>query len=257
MSAWLPCPHAAEHRFDAQQVRAGWARLHALDAEPLPEDEPVLQAWALLHGGLFEAADAAGIAAGPAGWAVAHCASALHATLLEPHEKARLEFYQRILERARAHVALRPRDASAWYWLGYALARHAQGIHMARALAQGLGAEIRAALETALELAPSHALAHAALGSFHAEVIDKVGPLVASMTYGASAETALAHLREATRLAPDSAAVLQEHAAALLLLEGKAAVPEATRLQQQAAHVRPRDAAERLWVELARASLSL
>lgn len=33
------------------------------------------------------------------------------------------------------------RDASpAWFWLGYALARYAQGIHVARALAQGLGA---------------------------------------------------------------------------------------------------------------------
>jgi tetratricopeptide (TPR) repeat protein len=257
MNAWLPCPYAGDYRFDAALVRDQWARLHALDAEALPSDTAVLRAWALFHNGQFEAAEAAGLQAGWIGMAVANRATAAYATLLEPHEKPRLDLYQRIHERARGYVAQRPDDASAWYGLGYALARCAQSIHIARALAQGIGSQIRAALETALKLAPSHAFAHAALGSFHAEVIDKVGPLVAAMAYGARADMALEHLREAQRLAPDSAAVLLDFAAALLMLDSQANLAEATRLQEQAAHIQARDAAERLWVELARTNLAL
>jgi cytochrome c-type biogenesis protein CcmH/NrfG len=257
MNAWLPCPYAADYRFDAAQVRAQWARLHALDAEPLPADEAVLRAWTLFHGGQFEAAEAAGLQAGGAGMAVANRATAAYATLIEPHEKPRLDLYQRIHERARAQIAVEPRDASGWYWMGYGLARCAQGIHVARALAQGIGGQIRGALETALELSPGHAFAHAALGGFHAEVIDKVGPLVAAMAYGARADIALQHLREARRLAPDSAAVLLDFAAVLLLIDGQTHLAEATRLQEQAAQLQPRDAAERLWIELALANLQL
>ena len=256
-AAWLPCPHAAEYPFDARRTRREWPRLHALDAEPLPADPGALQAWALLHGGQFEAAEFSGLAGGPSGVAAANCAAAAYATLIEPSETARIELYRRIHARARAVALGHPGQASGWYWLGYALARHAQGIHVARALAQGLGAQIREALETALRLAPAHALAHLSLGSFYAETIDKVGPLVAAMTYGAQADVALDHLHQARRLAPDSAAVLMDSAAALLMLDGQAHLAEATRLEEQAARVAPRDAVERLWVELARASLEL
>jgi tetratricopeptide (TPR) repeat protein len=256
MTAWLPCPHAADYPFDAAQVRAQWARLHALDAEPLPHNDALLHAWALFHGGQFEAAVAAGIRLGTSGVAVANRADAAYATLVEPEEKARLHLYRRIHARTLLHVTQRPLDANGWYWMAYALARHAQGIHVARALAQGIGAQIRGALETALRLAPTHAFAHAVLGGFQAEIIDKVGPLVAVMTYGARADAARASLREALRLAPDSAAILIDAAAVLLMLDSQAHQAEATRLYEQAAQVQPRDAAERLWVERARARLA-
>lgn len=257
MSTWLPCPYSTDYPFDAAQVRAQWDRLHALDVEPLPEEEDVLQAWTLFHGGHFEAAEAMGVGAGLAGTSVANRATAAYATLIEPREKVRMDLYLRIHARALVHAMHRPLEPSAWYWQGYALGRYAQGIHVARALARGIGAQIRVALETTLRLAPRHAFAHAALGSFHAEVIDKVGPLVASMTYGARAETALTHLREALSLVPDSAAIQWDYAAALVMVDGEARLSEATRLQEQAAQVTPRDAAERLWVELARATLAL
>ena len=258
MTTWLPCPHAGDYAFlDADEVRAQWPRLHALDAEPLPRGEAALAAWALLHAGQFERAEAAGLAAGVEGLSVANRAATAHATLVEPGEKARLALLQRVHLRGRQHAALAPLHPNAWFWQGYALARYAQGIHVARALAQGLGTQVRAALEMTLMLAPGHALAHAALGLFHAEVIDKVGPLVGAMTYGARAETALHHLREAGRLAPDSAAVMIARANAVVMLEGEARLAEAARLQEQAAAVTARDAVERLWVELARANLAL
>ncbi|QTD45060.1 hypothetical protein [Ottowia testudinis] len=252
MSAWPPCPFTADYSFDTGTVRAQWAVLHRADGEPLPNDRALLHGWALLHGGHLAQAASAGIAAGVAGLALANHATAVQATLLEPREQGRIELFRRVHARACAHAALQPRAANAWYWQGYALARYAEGIHVARALAQGLGAQVRHALETALALNAEHAGAHVALGAFHAAVIDKVGPLVAAMTYGARADTALAHLREAERLAPDSPAVLLECASALVRLDGEARLPEAARLQEQAARLPARDAVERLWVELAR-----
>ncbi len=257
MSSWLPCPSADRHRFDAARVRAQWAALHAVDAEPLPEDPALLDAWALFHSGHFEQATEAGLAAGIDGLPVANRATAAHAALVEPHEKARIELFKRVHERACTHAAARPGHANAWYWQGYALARYAEGIHVARALAQGLGVQVRQALEATLVLAPHHAYAHVALGTFQAAIIDKVGHLVGAMTYGARADTALAHLHQALRLAPESPAVLHECAGALVLLEGEARLDEATRLQEQAAAAAPRDAVEHLWVELARTSLAL
>lgn len=257
MSAWLPCPYAADYRFDVGHVRALWPALHAVDAEPLPEGEALWQAWALFHSGQFEQAAQAGLAVGTEGWSVANRATAAHAALVEPQETVRIELFREVHSRAVSHVALQPAHPNAWYWQGYALAHYARGIHVARALAQGLGTQVRAALEATLALAPEHAYAHVALGAFHAAVIDKVGPLVGALTYGARVDLALSHLSEAQRLAPTSPAVLCESANALLLLDGEAHLAEATALQEQAAQLQPRDAIERLWIELARTSLAL
>ena len=257
MSTWLPCPYAADYRFDIGHVRALWPALHAVDAEPTPHSDALWHAWALFHSGQFEQATDAGLAVGVEGLAVANRATAAYAALVEPQETVRIELFKRVHARALQHAAQRPDQPNAWYWQGYALAQYAQGIHVARALAQGLGTQVRAALEATLALDPNHAYAHVALATFQASVIDKVGPLVGAMTYGAHAAAVHRHLDHAQRLAPDSPAVLHECANALLLLEGEARLAEATRLLEHAAQLTARDAVERLWVELARARLTL
>ncbi|MDO5086194.1 MAG: hypothetical protein Q4D74_01115, partial [Comamonadaceae bacterium] len=195
--------NATPHRTALQRQ---WARLHVLDAEPWPRGQAQVQsAWAAFHAGDFARAESVGVQAGGAGLSAANRAAAAHATLVEPAEKARLETFRRVHARARTHAALMPRHPNAWFWQGYALWRYAQGIGLARALAQGLGTQARTALEKTLVLAPRHVFAHLALGSYHAEVIDKLGPLVSAMAYGASAATARHHLGEALRLAPDAA----------------------------------------------------
>lgn len=252
MSDWLPCPYSDEYAFDVARVRAEWPRLHTVDAEPLPEDDDLLAAWALFHSGHFEQAAEAGLGAGVPGWSVVNRATAAYAMLLEPQEKVRLELFRRVHLQATAQAAQRPDLANAWYWQGYALARYAEGIHVARALAQGLGAQVRAALEATLALDARHAYAHVALGTFQAAVIDKVGPLVGALTYGAQADAALGHLRQALQLAPDSPAVLLECGNALRMLGEADKLAEAKALHEQAAQIKARDAVERLWIELAR-----
>ena len=96
-----------------------------------------------------------------------------------------------------AQVKDDPQNPNAWYWQAYALGRYSQGISVAKALAQGLGSKVKEALQKTIQLQPRHADAHVALGSFHAEVIDKVGSLIGSMTYGARKETGLKMFEQA------------------------------------------------------------
>ena len=127
---------------------------------------------------------------------------------------------------------------------------------MAKALAQGYGGRIRDALEAALKLAPKHAEAHIAMGAYHAEIIDKVGALVGGLTYGAKREKGEAHFRKALELAPASPIASIEFANGLVLLHGKKMLEEAGRLYAQAAQMKPRDAMEKLDVEMAKAELA-
>ena len=255
MAQWTAFPHVADYPFDAAAVRRDWERLHAGDAEPLPRDPAVLEAWVLCHRGEFQRAMDAGLAAGGAGVTVANKAACIHANYLEPREGARLDRFLEAAERAEHQAAAEPANPNAWFWLAYALGRYSQGISVAKALAQGLGGKVKGALERTIALQPRHADAHVALGAFHAEVIDKVGSLIGGMTYGARKETGLQMFREALRLHPGSPIALVEYANGLVMLEGEHRMDEATRLYEQAASLPPADATERLDVELARAEL--
>ena len=255
MATWPPFPHAGHYRYDSASLKKKWPRLHAGDAEPVPQDGAVLQAWVLFHNGQFQQATEAGLAAGGAGITVANKATAIHANYLEKKEKTRLDLFLQVAERAAAQAAREPRNANAWYWHAYALGRYSQGISVAKALAQGLGGKVKESLEKAIALSPKHADARIALGAFHAEVIDKVGSLIGGMTYGAKKDTGLKLFQEALKLNPGSAIAMIEYANALVMLEGDKKMKEATALYEKAATAEPMDAMERLDVEMARSEL--
>lgn len=255
MAKWTAFPHAGDYAFDAASVRKHWARLHAGDAEPLPADAAVLQAWVLFHNGEFQKAAEAGLKAGGGGITVANKATCVYANYLEKKEKARLDLLMEAAQRAQAQAAAEPSNPNAWYWQAYALGRYSQGISVAKALAQGLGSKVKEALEKTIKLQPRHADAHIALAAFHAEVIDKVGTLIGGMTYGAKKEEGLKLFQEGLRLNPGSAVAMIEYANGMLMLEGDKRMREATRLYEQAAAAEPMDAMERLDVELAKVEL--
>ncbi|OOG50839.1 tetratricopeptide repeat protein [Polaromonas sp. C04] len=255
MAKWTAFPHAGDYDFDAASVKKNWARLHAGDSEPLPPDAKVLAAWVLFHNGEFQKAAEAGLKAGGAGITVANKATCIYANYLEKKEKTKLDLFMEVAGRAEAQAAAEPKNANAWYWQAYALGRYSQGISVAKALAQGLGGKVKAALEQTIKLQPKHADAHIALGSFHAEVIDKVGSLIGGMTYGAKKDTGLKLFQEALKLNPGSAIAMIEYANGMVMLEGDKKMKEATRLYEQAAASKPLDAMERLDVEMAKAEL--
>lgn len=254
--AWAKFPYPdPAYVYTAAGLRKAWRRLHAGDAEPWPHEGPVVEAWIAFHAGQFEQAHKQGLAAGLAGYAAANKAACIHAVYLEPSATQKSARLWQVVERCEHQQAQQPSNAAAFYWHAYALGRYAQTISVLKALAQGMGAKIKASLDTALTLAPRHADAHIALGVYHAEVIDKVGALVGGLTYGASKASAISHFEQALTLNPDSAIARVEYADALVMLDGRRQAQAAIALCEAALATTPHDAMERLDVERARQAL--
>ena len=256
MHHWTPMPAAGAFAFTAETVTHQWAVLHCGDAQAMPTDTRVLAAWVACHNGDFTRACALGLAAGGDGITVANRATCAYASYLEPKEARRLALFEQVAQRAHAQQSSQPTDANAYFLEAYALARYAQGINVAKALAQGIGQRVKAGLERAIALEPAHAHAHVVLGAFHAEVIDKVGALVASMTHGANREAGLAAYAQALQLHPTSAIVCMEVAQGWVMLDGPARQTEAHALLERAAATRAIDAIEYLDVTMAVRELS-
>ena len=278
--AWRHFPHPDKAYLYAEgRLKAHWPRLHCGDREPFPdahrlearlgrtegEDHPlagraggwkalaadVQQAWRLYHEGEFEKAARLGASLRSAGRCVASKATTVYANYVEPDPERKLELFESAAQEAERAVSAMPDHANAHYLRAFALGRYSQGISVIVALSRGLGGKVKASLERALELDPRHADAHIASGTYHAEIIDKVGSLVGGLTYGASKNEGVAHYRKAVDLNPHSAIARIEYANGLLLMFGAARRAEAEQLYREAARIKPADAMERLDAELA------
>ena len=256
-SSWAKFPHPEKaYVYESASLKKHWDRLHRGDCEPFPKDEAVQEAWRAYHQGDFGRAIEAGLAAGADGANVANKAQAIYATYLEKAGPRKAKLFHEAMERGAAAMEARPRDANAHYFFAMAAGRYGQEISIAKALAQGLGGRIKEALDKAIKLQPKHADACIGYGAYQAEVIDKVGGLVAGMTYGAKKDSALEHFERAVKLFPEAAIARIEYANGLILLFGKSRLDEATRLYEAAAACKPADAMERLDVERAKAELA-
>ena len=255
MGHWNVHAAASPIAYDRKTLRKHWARLHTCDQESLPAAPELLDAWLQFHNGQFEAAHHQGCELGHSGATVANHAACVYAAQLEPHASERQALCLAVADRATLQIGQEPGNANAHYLLAFALGRYSQGISVAKGLAQGLGSRIKTALETAIALQPRHADAHFALGSFHADIIDKVGELIANMTYGAKRATSLHMFQQGFALQPRSPAGLVDYATALLMLEGDARLEEAARLYAQAARLQPMDAREYLDIAVAKKGL--
>jgi len=256
MAGWSKFPHP-DKAFDyaGTALKKAWPRLHRGDCEEYPHGAKVQDAWRAYHRGDFEAAFRLGLAIGDAGVNVANKAQIMYATYLEGDERKKLALFEEAAKRAETYAASATADANAYYFQALAWGRYSQGISVIKALAQGLGGKILAALEQAVELNPRHADAHIALGAYHAEVIDKVGAGIGSLAYGASKDKGVRHFEKALGLNPDSAIARVEYANGLVMLFGKSMMDKAVNLYEQAAVCIPADAMERLDVELAKSEL--
>lgn len=251
---WRPFPYPDKpFTYTGEALKKNWDRLHRGDCEPFPKDPKVLDAWRAYHRGAFAHAVELGLSAAGAGITVANKAQSIYANGLEKNAAARLMLFEEAMKRAAAQAAAQPKNANAHYQYAYAAGRYSQGISVAKALAQGFGGRIRTALEATLKLAPKHAEAHTAMGTYHAEIIDKVGALVGGLTYGARKEVGEEHFRKALKLAPDSPIAHIEFANGLVMMHGRKALEEASALYAKAAALEPRDAMEKLDVEAAKA----
>ncbi|HEU4852194.1 MAG TPA: hypothetical protein VFT37_08575 [Telluria sp.] len=254
--AWKRFPYpSAGFEYTRATLKDAWGALHAGDVEPWPRSAALASAWIDFHAGRFEQAAQAGLAAGLPGYSVANKACCMQAVYLAT-QADKCALLLEVAERCDQQQHQQPGCAAAFYWHAYALGRHAQEISILKALAQGVAGQVKDSLDTALRLAPRHADAHIALGVYHAEIIAKVGSLVARLTYGASRDEALHHFRQALKLNPGSAIARIEYARGLVMLDGRAAAGEAIALCEQAAASTPHDAMERLDIERARQEIA-
>lgn len=257
MAKWAKFPHADKaYAYEGAALKKAWDRLHRGDCEPFPRDEASQEAWRLYHAGEFEQAVAAGLAAGTASGAnCANKAQAIYATYLEKSDAKRQKLFEEAMERAEAAMKSHPKDANAYYFYALSAGRYSQSISVATALKKGLGGKVKAALEQVLKLQAKHADAHIAFGTWHAEIIGKVGAMVGGLTYGAKREAAVEHFQKAIKLNPDSAIARIEYANGLVTLFGKEKMKEAEKLYAEAAKAKPADAMERLDVEMAKSEM--
>lgn len=129
MTNWTVFPHLGEYAFDATRVKKHWAKLHAGDAEPLPTNEKLLEAWALFHSGEFQKAAELGMALANAGviagLTVANKATCIYANYLEANESAKLALFMDVAKRAEKQALDAALSAeslpNAYYWQAYAL----------------------------------------------------------------------------------------------------------------------------------------
>jgi tetratricopeptide (TPR) repeat protein len=269
----------AAYDYSAAGLKAHWARLHRGDCEPYPEPaslkhlveqypelEPggisvaqaavkLQDAWRAFHRGDFSLAVELGLGAGMLGYNVANKATNIYATYLERSENAKLALFLESAERAETLAGCADTIANAWFFYAQALGRYGQGISVVKALAQGFGGKVSHALDRTIALQPRHADAHIALGTYHVEVISKVGAMVGGLTYGASRDAGVKHFETALELNSHSAIARIEYANGLVMMFGKARLGDAMRLYEEAAACSAGDAMERLDVELAKSEL--
>ena len=273
---WKPFPHDnRDYGYEGVALKKAWPELHRGDCEPFPDAAFVQQAfarhprlkgaldaektaaalqsaWRAYHRGDFGAAVAEGAALGPIGANAANKAASIYATYLEADSERKREILLRAAERAEALQAAAPDFPNAFYFHAQALGRYAQEISIAKALAQGIGGKVKASLDKTVKLEPKHAEAHIALGAYHAEIVSKVGGMLAGLTYGASKEEAVKHFALARKLLPNSAIARIEEANGLVMLFGKAKLAEAQSLYKEAARCAPADAMQKLDAEHAK-----
>ena len=154
--------------------------------------------------------------------------------------------FERAMRLAQEAVRLDPANPEAHFQSAHAMGRHGQTIGALKAVGKGYAEKVRDALEHALRLNPDMASAHLSLATWHAEIVNSVGGLMAGAMYGARKKKALAHYERALTLAPDEKVVLVEYALGLLLLDADKAREQARDLLARAVDMPSKHAYDRI-----------
>jgi tetratricopeptide (TPR) repeat protein len=271
---WAAFPHK-DKAFDyaGDKLAKAWPKLHAGDREPWPDEKHVAgllkanpklgkdagtiavqlqDAWRDFHRGDFQQAYEAGVALKAIGASVAIKAAGIHAAYLVGDDAAKTVRYEDLVRLADEALIALPGEVNSHYRRAFAMGRLSQSISIAKALTQGLAGKVRESLDTTLKMEPKHAEAMTALGLYHAEIVDKVGGMLARLTYGANAADAEKHLKAALKLTPQSPIAWIEYGNGLLLLSGDKREDEVAEAYDKAAKLKPSDAMESLDANWAR-----
>ena len=206
------------------------------------------------EGRYLEAADLAESLGTSEGHALAADALAVHG-----HYIAADDDKQPILERARRladkAVALDGESAEALFQVAHAMGRYAQSIGPTKALRQGFVGGSHEVIEAVLELDPDMAKARLSLASWHADVVDGFGRMIAKMTYGATVKAAVDNYERTLELAPEEKVAYYEYARGLSAIGGRKDRSRVRELLTQALELPVRNDFDRIIHERAKALL--
>lgn len=255
MSQWQPYQGVA---FDLAGglLEQRWPVMHAGNLEPYPVEPHVQEAWRAYHEGRFEDAVNLGRAQGGLGLVPAAFAATIYAHYLEPGEEQKVAIFETAMDLAERATQACPDNANGFYMLAVSLGRYSQFVSIVDALAKGLGPKIRDAAQRCIELQPRHAEGHVTLAGWHAEIVDKVGGMLAGLSFGAKKDLAEEHFDQALALAPGSPVPYIEKANGILLMYGESSRDEAMQLLQKAVTLEPADAMQSLDIAKARKTLA-
>ena len=196
--------------------------------------------------GRFAEAAALGEALGTSdGYALAAKSLAIHG-YYNVAEEEQPEVFARAIRAAEEAIRLDPDNPVAHFESAHAIGREAQTVSVMEALNRGYARRTREAAQEALRLDPQMAEAYLTLASWHAEIVNKMGRLVAGMTYRASRRDALEYYEKALELAPEEKTVYLEYSNGLLLLGRNRNREQARELLSRGLEIPPRDAYERI-----------
>ena len=204
---------------------------------------------AYTQGRFVEAAELGEALGTSEGYALAANSLAIHGYYMAAEDE-QPELFARAIRAADEAIRLDPDNPEGYFQSAHAVGREAQTVGVMEALNRGYARRTREAAEEALRLDSEMAEAHLTLASWHAEIVNKMGGLVARVTYRATRRNALDYYEKALELAPDEIAVYLEYANGLLLLGRNRNREQARGLLLRGIEIPPKDAYDRILHDL-------
>ncbi len=232
------------------ELLASWAELHAADLADEPSGD-LLSAWLMFHNGHYADAAKAAQKLGAEGIPVLIRSVVAYTDYICEDEDECVDLLEQVyLLGEEASDS----NAQCHFPTALAMGRYSQSISITKALAKGLGGKVKSLLTAVLDSQLNHAEAHLAMAMYHAEIIDKVGATLGSLTYGAKPKIAYQHMEQALELVPNAINLI-EAGNAVLLLKGDKGMNDATAYYERAAEVTPLDALQKMDVDFAASQL--
>ncbi len=258
-------PGFPEFHYSEEELREAWRTLHHRDGLPWPDADYVaewgeevddaeavaaslVEGWRHYHAGAFQRAYEIGTEAGPAGNLLAGRAWLTYASHIPEDPDTRAAMLAEGSERFKQRMQARNGEIPAWEHMGVALmlGQHSKNISTTRAVRDGIPGTVRDQLDQALEKHPDLPAALGTYGGYHTELIDRVGGMLARMTYGASRDAAREYFERALEADPGLIMARTEFGEALLRLDPDGNWGEAMQQLEQAIDTTPLDADDEL-----------
>lgn len=249
-----------------EELLEQWDRLHLRDSLPKPDSayvtlmaggpvedaeavaERLQEGWRHFHAGNFQQAYEIGMELGDPGYFLAGRAWMTYAVHMVEDKQQRLAMLEEGVKRMNAAIFADGRPVQYWERAGMAMlyGQYSKEISTTRAASERVPVRVRELLDEALKESDEQPAALGVYGGYHTEVVDRIGGMLARVTYGARADSAREYFERTLTLDPDLVQARVEFAESLLRLYGERYAAEAHEQLQLAQAIEPQDAEDYL-----------